>query len=284
MLADTTGDGLLDIVGFGYGGVYIARSLGNGAFEAPRLVIADFGYTAGGYRIENNPRFMADTNGNGRADIVGFSDSGVVVSRANADGSFAPAVQVLPSFGYVSGGWRVDRHPRFMADLTGDGRGDIVGFGNAGVYVSLAQPNGSYAPAKLVLPSFGYVAGAWRVDKHPRMLADTTGDGLPDIVGFHDEGVYISRSLGNGNFAEPQLVLDNFAYVAGGWRIERHPRFLADTTGEGRADLVGCGSGGVYVARSRDLLSGTHRSAIAAGKGQTQPLEILPEDARRDDV
>jgi hypothetical protein len=28
-------------------------------------------------------------------------------------------------------------HPRFLADLTGDGRADIVGFGNAGVWVSL---------------------------------------------------------------------------------------------------------------------------------------------------
>jgi hypothetical protein len=27
-------------------------------------------------------------------------------------------------------------HPRFIADTTGDGRADIVGFGYAGVYVS----------------------------------------------------------------------------------------------------------------------------------------------------
>ena len=28
------------------------------------------------------------------------------------------------------GGWRVEKHPRLLADLTGDGRADIVGFGD----------------------------------------------------------------------------------------------------------------------------------------------------------
>ena len=31
---------------------------------------------------------MADTTGDGRADIVGFGDAGVYVSRAQADGTF----------------------------------------------------------------------------------------------------------------------------------------------------------------------------------------------------
>ena len=43
---------------------------------------------------------------------------------------------MITNFGYNAGGWRVDQHPRFLADTTGDGRVDIVGFGNAGVYVS----------------------------------------------------------------------------------------------------------------------------------------------------
>jgi hypothetical protein len=31
-----------------------------------------------------------------------------------------------------------------MADITGDSRADIVGFGDAGVYVSRAQANGTF--------------------------------------------------------------------------------------------------------------------------------------------
>jgi hypothetical protein len=43
---------------------------------------------------------------------------------------------VIANYAFNAGGWRVDQHPRFLADINGDGRADVVGFGNAGVYVS----------------------------------------------------------------------------------------------------------------------------------------------------
>ena len=254
-LADTTGDGRADIVGFGNAGVYVSRAQADGTFAAPQLVVANFGYDAGGWRVDQHPRFLADTTGDGRADIVGFGNAGVYVSRAQADGTFAAPQLVVNNFGYNAGGWRVDRHPRFLADTTGDGRADIVGFGNAGVYVSRAQADGTFAAPQLVVANFGYDAGGWRVDQHPRFLADTTGDGRADIVGFGNAGVYVSRAQADGTFAAPQLVVNNFGYNAGGWRVDQHPRFLADTTGDGRADIVGFGNAGVYVSRS--LADGT---------------------------
>jgi hypothetical protein len=30
---------------------------------------------------------------------------------------------------HYNGGWRVDQHPRLMADVNNDGRGDVIGFG-----------------------------------------------------------------------------------------------------------------------------------------------------------
>jgi len=250
MLADTTGDGRADIVGFGDAGVWISRAQADGSYTAPQLVVQNFGYNAGSWRVEKHPRFLADTTGDGRADIVGFGDGGVWVSRAQANGTFTAPQLVVQNFGYVAGGWRVEKHPRFVADLTGDGRADIIGFGDAGVWVSLAQADGSYGQPELVVANFGYNAGSWRVERHPRLLADTTGDGRLDIVGFGDAGVWVSRSLGGGKFEPPGLVITNFGYVGGGWRIERHPRFVVDTTGDGRADIIGCGEAGVWFARS----------------------------------
>ncbi len=55
------------------------------------------------------------------------------------------------NFGYNAGGWRVDKHPRFLADLTGDGRADIVGFGNAGVWVALNNGNGTFQAPQMVV-------------------------------------------------------------------------------------------------------------------------------------
>ncbi len=215
---------------------------------APQLAVRNYGYTAGGWRVGNHPRFVVDVDGDGRADIVGFGDAGVYLSRAQPDGRFETPHLVVDNFGYVAGGWRVDRHPRLLADTTGDGRADIVGFGDGGVWVSRAQADGTYAAPHLVVDNFGYVAGGWRVERHPRLLADTTGDGRLDIVGFGDAGVWVSRAH-SGGFENPGRVIANFAYSAGGWRVDRHPRFLADITGEGRADVVGFGDGGVWVSR-----------------------------------
>ena len=250
-LADLTGDGRADIVGFGDAGVWVALNKGDGTFQAPQKVVANFGYDAGGWRVEKHPRFLADLTGDGRADIVGFGDAGVWVALNKGDGTFQAPQKVVANFGYDAGGWRVEKHPRFLADLTGDGRADIVGFGDAGVWVALNKGDGTFQAPQKVVANFGYDAGGWRVEKHPRFLADLTGDGRADIVGFGDAGVWVALNKGDGTFQAPQKVVANFGYDAGGWRVEKHPRFLADLTGDGRADIVGFGDAGVWVALNK---------------------------------
>jgi hypothetical protein len=244
--ADLTGDGRADIVGFGDAGVWVSLNNGNGTFQGPQKVVDNFAYVAGGWRVERHPRFLSDLTGDARADIVGFGNAGVWTSRNNGNGTFQAPQKVVDNFAYDAGGWRVEKHPRFLADLTGDGRADIVGFGDAGVWVSLNNGNGTFQAPQKVVDNFAYVAGGWRVEKHPRFLADLTGDGRADIVGFGDAGVWVSLNNGNGTFQAPKKVVDNFAYVAGGWRVEKHPRFLADLTGDRRADIVGFGNAGVW--------------------------------------
>ena len=251
LMGDLRGNGWSDIVGFGDAGVYVALSEGDGTFGPVEFVVPGFGYEAGGWRVDRHPRFLADLTGNGRADIVGFGDAGVYVALGNGDGTFGPVEFVVPDFGYEAGGWRVDRHPRFLADLTGNGRADIVGFGDAGVYVALGNGDGTFGPVEFVVPDFGYEAGGWRVDRHPRFLADLTGNGRADIAGFGDAGVYVALGNGDGTFGPVEFVVPDFGYEAGGWRVDRHPRFLADVTGDGRADIVGFGDSGVYIAVSQ---------------------------------
>jgi len=247
-LADLTAGRGADIVGFGNAGVWVALSNGDGSFQDGQFVVPNFGYNAGGWRVDRHPRFLADLTNDRRADIIGFGDAGVWVALSNGDGSFKDAQFILPNFGYNAGNWRVDRHPRFLADLTGDGCADIVGFGNAGVWVALNNGDGSFQDARLVLPNFGYNAGSWRVDRHPRFLADLTGDRCADIIGFGDAGVWVALNNGDGSFQDAQLVIPNFGYNAGGWRVDRHPRFLADLTGDDRADIAGFGNAGVWIA------------------------------------
>ena len=136
-----------------------------------------------------------------------------------------------------------------MADLTGDGRADIVGFGDAGVYVALSNGDGSFAFTPVpAIADFGAVAGGWRVDKHPRLLADMTGDGRADIVGFGDAGVYVALSNGDGSFALHPARPDRRLRIRGqGGRWTSTLGSSADVTGDGRADIVGFGDAGVLV-------------------------------------
>jgi hypothetical protein len=250
-LADVNGDGKQDIVGFGDAGAYVSLNTGS-SFTAPALWVANYGYGAGGWRVAKHPRELADVNGDGKEDIVGFGDAGAYVSLSTGSGFTAPALWVA-NYGYSAGGWRVNRHPREVVDVNDDGKADIVGFGNAGVYVSLSTGSGFTAPA-LWVDNFGWDDG-WRVNKHPRYLADVNGDDFLDVVGFGDAGVYVSINLDGEDFDDPELWVDSYGYNAGGWRVGKHPRDLADVNGDGSYDVVGFGNAGVYVSPSEDIFN-----------------------------
>jgi phospholipase C len=260
-VADITGDGRPDVVGFGNDGVFVGLSNGDGTFQPSQFVLADFAPNAHDWHADKHPRLLADLTGDGRADIVGFGYDDVYVALSNGDGSFQQ-----PMWGYgdltYNHGWRIDQHPRFVVDLTGDGRADLVGFGGNGVYVALGNGDGTFrwAPGG---GDFGLDQG-WRVDRHPRFLADVTGDGRPDVVGFGDDGVFVSLSNGDGTYQPMVGRVAAFGYNHG-WRIDRHPRFLADMTGDGRADIVGIADDGVYVALSN-------------GDGTFQPVQFALAD------
>lgn len=128
----------------------------------------------------------------GKADIVGFGGKHVYVAYANGNGFDAP---IIISNGFVYGsGWRVDKHPRFLEDVNGDGKKDIIGIYDDGVYVSLSNGSGWNAPMKSI-NTFGHTQG-WSVEKHPRLVADMNGDGVAEIVGFGGSATYI-RPLDN---------------------------------------------------------------------------------------
>jgi len=248
ILADLTGDGLSDIIGFGNDGVWTSLCKGGGgpavSFADSKFVLANFGVNQG-WRGDHHVRALVDLTGDHRADIVGFGDAGVWTSLGNGAGGFAEPTFALANLGYNQG-WRVDKHPRLVTDFNGDGRGDVIGFGDAGVWTSRGNGTGGLAEAQFVLANFGFNQG-WRVDQHPRFLADITGDGKADIIGFGNDGVWTSLGDGNGGFAPARFVLANFGFNQG-WRVDLHPRFLADVTGNGKPDIVGFGDDGVWIA------------------------------------
>lgn len=265
-LGDVNHDGLADIVGFGYGGMVVSLATGNGHFAAQTQERAVFGTgpSAGGWEsYDAYPRVLGDVNGDGLADAVGFSYAGVVVSLATGGGHFGAQTFELSAFGAApsAGGWSTNNdYPRLLADVNGDGRADIVGFGYNGVTVSLATGGGHFAAQTSELAAFGAgaSAGGWdNNDLYPRMLADVNADGRADIVGFGYGGVTVALATGGGHFAVQTFEGAEFGAGpnAGNWTsADLYPRMLGDITGDHRADIVGFSFAGTVISQSHDFL------------------------------
>ncbi len=132
-------------------------------------------------------------------------------------------------------GWTPGRNPRFLKDVNGDKRADIVGFSNDAVLVSLATPSGFAPPAKWS-DDFGWNDG-WSADSAQRAMADVNGDSREDIVGFHPtRGVVVALSTGK-DFA-PAAVWSQAFGEAQGWARFSLPKEVRDITGDGKADIV----------------------------------------------
>jgi Ca2+-binding RTX toxin-like protein len=266
-VADVNGDGRADIVGFGLDTVYVSLGQSNGTFGSSIAAISDFAPMSGGWTsFDQYPREVADVNGDGRADIVGFGLDTVYVSLGQSDGTFGGSIAAINDFTPMSGGWSsFDRYPRQVADVNGDGRADIVGFGEYAVYTSLGQANGTFGGVILSNYDFNVTGGGWSsFDRYPRQVADVNGDGRADIVGFGESGVYTSFGQADGTFGGFVVANYDFNVTGGGWSsFDRYPRRVADVNGDGRADIVGFGEAGVYVS----LATGDGNDVFDGGDG-----------------
>ena len=247
-IADVNGDRLSDIVGFGQAGVVVSLGSANGSFSAPILRVANFGQSAGWTSDNQFHRELADLNGDGRADIVGFGVAGTLVSFGRADATFTDPVLATANFGTNQGWTTQDGFARTTGDVNGDGKSDLIGFGTAGTLVALGNGDGTFKTAAMSLANFGVQQGWTSDNSFHRKVADVNGDGADDIVGFGTAGVLVALSNGDGTCQATRLVLLNFGKDQGWSSQNSAARDVADVNGDGYADIVGFGVGGTFVA------------------------------------
>ncbi|MEX1366938.1 MAG: VCBS repeat-containing protein [Nannocystaceae bacterium] len=265
MLADVTGEGRADLIGFHEDGVWVSKSSGSTFRPKRKWLDGAFGHglAGGGWDVANHPRFLVDIDGDDQADIVGFGESGVWVSRAKPtkDGFTAPHFAgAYFGAGAAAGGWDPSRHIRDVRDIDDDGHVEIIGFGEEGVYVATLgpTPGGEYsllAPPTQWLAGLGAAptGGGWVVGTHPRMLGDVNGDGRQDVVGFGQSAVIVAYNeftqfTPAWGYGYDFSAADHF--TAAYWWTASHPRVLADINGDGRDDIVGFGGAGVIASLS----------------------------------
>jgi hypothetical protein len=240
---DVNGDGKDDLIGFGQDGVYVSLSTGTSPFPAPTRWVQAFDL-AHGWTVQDFVRTVADVNGDGKADLVGFGQTGVWVSLSTGS-TFPPPTLWLPAFD-LAHGWTVQSFVRTTGDVNGDGKDDLIGFGKDGVYVSLSTGSSPFpAPTRWLL---GFdLAHGWTVQNYVRTVGDVNGDGKDDLIGFGQDGVYVSLSTGS-TFPPPTRWAPVFG-SAQGWTVQNHVRTVGDINGDGAVDLVGFGPDGVWIGK-----------------------------------
>lgn len=243
-LVDTNADGMADIVSIANNHMmFISTATGGGGFAPPRLASTAFDFV----NFDFSSFQAIDVTGDRRAEILAIQAVGPIrlVSSSPIGNGFYSAP--VPAGAHFPNGEVTTL--RTIGDITGDGRNDLVQFDtlNPGTFSARSNGNGTFSDFVQATPDFGSNQ-AWQPTRHPRLVADITADESADLVAFGDAGIYTAVSQEDGTFATPgRFVLAEFGYNDG-WRIESHPRMLADITGDRKADVVAFGDAAVYTA------------------------------------
>ncbi|MEW2146316.1 N-acetylmuramoyl-L-alanine amidase [Micromonospora vinacea] len=189
-VGDVNGDGRDDIVAFthdGAGDVYVALSTGS-SFTGTALKWHEYFSIAGEYPA------LGDVNGDGRDDIITFTQGPVAASDVIVALSTGTAFGAAQTWHDV---FAVGAELPRVGDINGDGRDDIVTFtcnADADVYAAVSTGT-SFVGTTVKWNDFFCLPGEFPY------LGDFNGDGADDVVVFTKgtlNDVYVGLSTGTG--------------------------------------------------------------------------------------
>ncbi|WP_282048039.1 FG-GAP-like repeat-containing protein [Sulfitobacter mediterraneus] len=258
-IADVDGDGLSDVVSFGADGVYVALSTGTGFDDATSwstLMGASEGWTN-----DADARAVADVDGDGMADLVGFGAEGVQVALSTGTGfeqvDGAPLVQDFDTAAYVSD----SNPPEDDTNQATEGDDNLVGTTGDDTILALGGDDSVEGDAGDDLIDGGDGADTLRGG----LGADTIngGDGDDQIEGLYGDDV-ITAGAGNDHvFARDE---DDIVYGNDG----------DDTLIGGR------GTDTIYGGAGNDLIAGSQLDdEIHGGDGHDLVFIGTPEGSDR---
>ena len=169
---------------------------------------------------------------------------------------FSPAKINLVNRGEFSGeqNWGTEYFRSIrLADVNGDGKCDIIGRNAEGVHVALSTGFG-FGKEAVWSREFSVKKG-WSADEYSSTFrwADVNGDQKADLIIISRDGIRVALSTGNG-FKQSTLWTNYFSIDSlQQWKkgVSNSGHICsADVNGDGFADIVARGPGGIYVSLS----------------------------------
>lgn len=235
---------------------------------------------------EGGHQFVADVNGDGHADAITFDvrTGDWWAAMSNGVSEFQTSSRWVTGFG-------IGTSRQFLADVTGDGKADAVTFD---------RTTGDWWVALSTGSSFNisdrWVAGHGYGSKN-QLMGDVNGDGKADAVVFFDGVSNTNCGLGacSGSWFVATSNLAGSAFDApGNWLQSGHGvgssrQFLADATGDGKADAVvwSAKTGDWWIANSDGIHFSWSPNKWIAGHGvgsSDQFLNDVSGDGKADAI
>jgi len=200
---DINGDGFSDLLSFNANTVF--ESLNDGTGKLLPAVQQDnpFGTAA-------TPAGAGDLDGDGRPELLGVNGSQLLGNKATA----STGVYMLTFLPTLGSSLRLDNKRLLVADVNGDGMGDLIALGDGSVDVALqiTKPgqDRTFAP---------WVHTSTSISPSNVLAADVTGDGKADLLQASSDINLVTRAklvlVSNGDGTFHKLIGQNDGHGRG---------------------------------------------------------------------
>lgn len=256
-LIDINRDGKADLCVRGVWGIYCFASNGTSFSATPTWFANHFSDANGWQGAESRYGSISygDIDGSGFPSVCGRDQAGVICQRFNGS-SFGVAERWLTNAFDDANGWNNPIYGATLkiADVNGDGKGDICGRSSYGVICGISSGT-SFTSPRLWTNAMSDVEGwgSTAVNYYRTIqFGDINADGRADVCGRTGTGVVCA--LSNGSSFTAYRYIDNQVMTdANGWSNARYnaPLSIVDIGGAGRRDVCARSSYGIFCLLTR---------------------------------